>query len=43
MHDRRADVSEANLRREWRENHIRNIVCGGWLEGDDGKWQAKSC
>ena len=43
MHDRRADVPEAELRRAWRENHARNVVCGGWVQGDDGKWQAKSC
>jgi hypothetical protein len=43
MHDRRADVSEADLKRAWRESHVRNVVCGGWIEGSDGKWQAKSC
>jgi hypothetical protein len=43
MHDRRADVSEADLRRAWHESHARNVVCGGWIEGSDGKWQGKSC
>jgi hypothetical protein len=43
MHGQRADVSEAELQRGWRENHLRNVVCGGWIEGSDGKWQAKSC
>jgi hypothetical protein len=43
MHDRRTDVPEADLRRAWRENHARNVVCGGWLQGDDGKWQGKTC
>jgi uncharacterized protein YdbL (DUF1318 family) len=43
MHDRRADVPEADLKRAWRANHVRNVVCGGWIEGGDGKWQAKSC
>jgi hypothetical protein len=43
MHDRRADVPEGELQRAWREAHVPNVVCGGWLEGADGKWQAKPC
>jgi hypothetical protein len=43
MHEQRADVPEKELRRRWRENHLRNLVCGGWTEGSDGKWQAKPC
>jgi hypothetical protein len=43
MHDQRRDVSEADLRRAWRENHIKNLVCGGWIEGSDGKWAKKAC
>jgi hypothetical protein len=43
MHEQRADVSEAELSRAWRANHVRNVVCGGWIEGSDGKWQGKSC
>ena len=43
MHEQRTDVSEADLRRAWREKHLRNVVCGGWIEGTDGTWQAKSC
>jgi uncharacterized protein YdbL (DUF1318 family) len=43
MHAQRADVPEKELLRAWRENHVRNVVCGGWIEGSDGKWQAKSC
>jgi uncharacterized protein YdbL (DUF1318 family) len=43
MHEQRATVSEGDLQRAWRENHLRNVVCGGWIEGSDGKWQAKSC
>jgi uncharacterized protein YdbL (DUF1318 family) len=43
MSEQRADASEADLRRAWRENHLRNVVCGGWIEGSDGKWQGKSC
>jgi hypothetical protein len=43
MHEQRVDVSEADLERAWRENHLRNVVCGGWIEGSDGKWQGKAC
>ena len=43
MHEQRGDVSEGELQRSWHENHVRNIVCGGWIEGSDGKWQGKSC
>ena len=43
MHEQRTDVPEADLRRTWRENHLRNVVCGGWIEGADGKWLGKSC
>jgi hypothetical protein len=43
MDEQRANVSEGVLQRTWRENHVRNVVCGGWIEGSDGKWLAKSC
>jgi Protein of unknown function (DUF1318) len=43
MHEQRADVPEADLERAWRDNHVKNVVCGGWIEDSDGKWQAKSC
>jgi hypothetical protein len=43
MHEQRTDVSEGELQRAWRENHLRNVVCGAWIEGSDGKWQGKSC
>jgi hypothetical protein len=43
MHLQRADVPEAGMQRAWHDNHLRNVVCGGWIEGSDGKWKAKSC
>jgi uncharacterized protein YdbL (DUF1318 family) len=43
MHEQRTDVSEGELQRAWRDKHIRNVVCGGWIEGSDGKWQGKPC
>jgi hypothetical protein len=43
MHAQRADVSEAELQRTWHTNHLRNVVCGAWIESDDGKWSSKPC
>ena len=43
MHEQRSDVSADDLQRSWHQAHVRNVVCGGWLEGDDGKWQGKTC
>jgi hypothetical protein len=43
MHEQRVDVSEGELQRTWHDNHLRNVVCGGWIEGSDGKWTSKSC
>jgi hypothetical protein len=43
MHERRPSVSAEDLQRAWRQEHVRNVVCDGWVEGNDGKWQAKSC
>jgi hypothetical protein len=42
MHEQRPEASVDDLRKAWREAHLRSVVCGGWIEGD-GKWQAKSC
>jgi uncharacterized protein YdbL (DUF1318 family) len=43
MHAQRTDVSERELARAWRDNHMRNVVCGGWIEENDGKWRGKPC
>ena len=43
MHEQRSDVSARRPAPRWREDHVRNVVCGGWIEGGDGKWQGKSC
>lgn len=43
MHAQRADVPEDDLRRGWRKAHVAGVVCGGWIQGEDGKWQGKSC
>jgi uncharacterized protein YdbL (DUF1318 family) len=43
MHEQRPSVSDDELRRAWREAHLKNVVCGGWVEDVAGKWQEKSC
>jgi hypothetical protein len=43
MHTQRADVPLDELRHGWRQLHAEGIVCGGWLQGDDGQWQPKAC
>jgi uncharacterized protein YdbL (DUF1318 family) len=43
MSEQRSDLSEEQMQRAWRDNHLRNVVCGGWIEGSDGKWLGKPC
>lgn len=31
------------VRREWRKAHLDGVPCGGWIQGDDGVWEAKRC
>ncbi len=32
-----------DVRRAWRVEHARGVVCGGWLQRDDGGWEEKKC
>jgi Protein of unknown function (DUF1318) len=43
MHEQRSDVPAADLQRAWHDNHVHGVICGGWIEGSDGKWAGKSC
>jgi hypothetical protein len=31
------------VRRAWRETHLRGVICGGEIQRDDGTWESKSC
>jgi hypothetical protein len=31
------------LRRTWRQAHLRGVICGGWVQSDEGGWEAKKC
>ena len=39
----RSELSADAVSAEWREAHTRGVVCGGWLQADDGSWAAKKC
>jgi Protein of unknown function (DUF1318) len=32
-----------DVRRAWTKTHARGVVCGGWLQRDDGGWEEKKC
>jgi uncharacterized protein DUF1318 len=39
----RPDVPEESVRRSWQQVHAQGVVCGGWVEADDGTWGEKKC
>lgn len=43
MLEQRPNTTLDDLRKRWREAHVRGVVCGGWIQGDDGKWSSKVC
>ena len=43
MQQERGDASPDALRRTWRRAHARGVVCGGWIQRDDGGWEEKGC
>jgi hypothetical protein len=43
MHDQRPTLSIDELRRAWHDAHLRGVVCDGWIERSDGKWEPKTC
>jgi hypothetical protein len=43
MHDRRPAIPLDDLRRAWRDAHLKGVICEGWIENADGKWSGKSC
>lgn len=43
MHEQRPELSLEEVRSRWRKAHLTGVVCGGWVEKDDGSWEAKSC
>jgi len=43
MHAERKDVPASALQHTWQRTHARGVVCGGWIQLDDGTWEAKKC
>jgi hypothetical protein len=43
MQQERRDASADALRRAWQKAHARGVVCGGWIQRDDGAWEEKGC
>ncbi|OJH40155.1 DUF1318 domain-containing protein [Cystobacter ferrugineus] len=39
----RPGVSEESLRQSWQRVHAEGVICGGWVESDDGTWGEKKC
>jgi hypothetical protein len=43
MKERKHERSLDEVRRAWHGEHARGVVCGGWIQSDDGKWAEKKC
>jgi len=43
MQEQKAGSSVDEMRRGWREIHAQGVVCGGWIEIDEGRWESKAC
>ena len=43
MHEQKPDVALEELQKRWRAAHAAGVTCGAWVQGDDGKWAAKTC
>jgi len=39
----RPQASEDQIRRTWREIHLKRVVCGGRIEVAEGSWEKKKC
>jgi hypothetical protein len=43
MHAQQPTTPLKALREAWREEHLRGVVCEGWIQRPDGTWEAKPC
>jgi hypothetical protein len=43
MQEQRAAGKPDDVRRSWQSAHAHGIVCGGWVQRQDGGWEAKKC
>jgi hypothetical protein len=40
---RRPEATPEEVRNMWQKTHARGVPCGGWVQRDDGSWEAKKC
>jgi hypothetical protein len=43
MRERKPGLKFDEVRRAWAKTHAAGVVCGGWIQGDDGSWGEKKC
>ena len=43
MRERKPGTPPDELRRAWRKAHLASVVCGGWIQADDGSWGEHKC
>jgi hypothetical protein len=43
MKERKPESTLDQMRKSWREAHYKGVACGGWVQKDDGEWEAKKC
>jgi hypothetical protein len=43
MRERKPEVKLDDVRAAWQKSHGKGVVCGGWLQRDDGGWEEKKC
>lgn len=43
MRTLRPGLPEESVRRSWQQVHAQGVICGGWVESDDGTWGEKKC
>jgi len=43
MREHHPASTEDSLRGAWRKKHLEGVVCGGWVQSDDGAWGEKKC
>lgn len=43
LHSQQPNVPADELRRAWQQKHRSGVVCRGWVQRDDGTWEAKQC
>jgi hypothetical protein len=43
LQQQRPQASDGDVRATWREQRHLAVICGGWWQKDDDKWEAKAC